>query len=339
VLSKSTKIILNYAAGIGLFGWLSISIYRQLNNKENLEISLAQLRESIQGHLPAISVVVGLMLINWGIEALKWQQLMQPVERLSFRRSFSAILSGVSFSINTPNRIGEYGGRILYLRNRNRIRGISVTAVGSFSQFITTLFFGIVGLIYYIFRFVPLSPEGIPAHIWGKAVLSGAFLLLVIVLVAYFRLNLIVSLFRRITWLRKFTKFVEVINGFSDGFLLTVLALSVARYLVFSAQYLILLEVMGVQVIWWQGFMMIFLIYLVMALVPTIAIAELGIRGEIGLYFLGLLSSSKVGIIAATVGIWLINLVVPAIVGSLLLLGIKVLNEEKVAGILKKQRA
>jgi hypothetical protein len=109
--------------------------------------------------------------------------------------------------------------------------------------------------------------------------------------------------------------------------------------MVFSAQYLILLKVMGVDMVWWQGFLMIFLMYLIMAILPTIAIAELGIRGEIGLFLFGLISVNKIGIIAGTIGIWLINLVIPAILGSLLLLGIKVLNEEKITGILKKQRA
>jgi hypothetical protein len=137
-------------------------------------------------------------------------------------------------------------------------------------------------------------------------------------------------------WLKRFRTYILVIGDFPPPVLWEVLAFSAVRYLVFSAQYLILLEAMGVQMVWWQGFMMIFLIYLVLAVIPTIAIAELGIRGEVGLYCLGLLSANKVGIIAGTVGIWLINLILPAIVGSLLLLGIKVLNEERVAGLKKK---
>jgi hypothetical protein len=65
-----------------------------------------------------------------------------------------------------------------------------------------------------------------------------------------------------------------------------------------------------------------------MAIVPTIAIAELGVRGQIGLYFLGLQSINKVGIIAATFGIWFINLIIPAIAGSVLILGIKVFSDK-----------
>jgi hypothetical protein len=48
---------------------------------------------------------------------------------------------------------------------------------------------------------------------------------------------------------------------------------------------LILLEIMGVEMLWWQGWTMIFLIYLVMAMIPSVTIAELGIRGEVGFIF------------------------------------------------------
>jgi len=97
---------------------------------------------------------------------------------------------------------------------------------------------------------------------------------------------------------------------------------------VFSAQYLILLDTFGVEMLWWQGFLMNAVIYLVMALVPTIAVVELGLRGKVSLYFLGLLSNNTAAIIAATVGIWLINLLLPAVLGSILLLGVKIFKDK-----------
>lgn len=339
MLSKSTKIIVNYVFGIGLFTWLSFSIYHQLRDRNNLHISLLQLKESLQSHLAVIFVVLLMMVVNWGIEAWKWQMLVRPLEPQSFRKSFYAVLSGVSFSVNTPNRIGEYAGRILYLRGSARIRGVMVMAVGSFSQFITTLLFGIAGLTFYVLRFGFFPPgHALPAA-WKIVLLGALVVAVVVVILLYFRLYLIVRLFSRFKKLRRLHDLAAVIGGFSPRFLGRILALSILRYGVFSAQYLILLSVMGVDIVWWQGFLMIFLMYLIMALLPTIAIAELGIRGEIGLFFLGLISPDKIGIIAATIGIWLINLIIPAILGSLLLLGIKVLNEEKFTGLLKKQRA
>ncbi|TAN11080.1 MAG: flippase-like domain-containing protein [Chitinophagaceae bacterium] len=338
MLSKSTKIILNYIFGIGLFVWLSYSMYHQLRYKDNLHISAEKLRQSVGAHQVAIIIVFMMMILNWGIEAWKWKVLINPLEKISFRRSFYAILSGVSFSVNTPNHIGEYGGRILYLRGENRLQAISATFVGSISQFITTLLFGCLGLIFFATYFgADIHFLFLPVFFWKLFVLFCLLMVATLAIFLYFRLTLIVRLFGRVKWLRRFQKYVVVMAEFPPSMLLKVMLLSMLRYLIFSAQYLILLEIMGVEMLWWQGWTMIFLIYLVMAMIPSVTIAELGIRGEVGLYFLGLLSANKIGIIAGTLGIWLINLVIPAIFGSLLLLGIKVLNEGKMAVILKKQ--
>lgn len=329
-LNKSTKIIFNYTVGLGLFIWLAYSIFHQVKHQENLHLAARELRGALEGRkLTGLIIVFLMMLVNWGIEAYKWRMLVKPLEKISFRKSFYAILSGVSMSVNTPNRIGEYAGRVLYLRNSNKLRGIAVTGVGSFSQFIVTILFGIIGLAYYLQHFELFSDGGsLPAVLWERILLALLLLIDAITLFLYFRLQIIVSLFDRIKILRRARDLVNIISGFSAAELKSLLVLSVLRYIVFSAQYLILLQIMGVEMQWWQGFLMICLIYLVLALVPTVAIAELGIRGQVGLYFLGLLSGNKIGIITATFGIWFINLILPAILGSLLLLGIKVFSDK-----------
>ena len=88
-----------------------------------------------------------LMIVNWGIEAFKWKLSVQKIQRLTFFTSFKAILSGTSFSVSTPNRVGEYLGRILYMSEGNRLKAISLTIAGSMSQLIITLFMGMLGFI------------------------------------------------------------------------------------------------------------------------------------------------------------------------------------------------
>ncbi|UYQ93278.1 flippase-like domain-containing protein [Chitinophaga horti] len=330
ILNKSTKILLNYLLGISLFVWLTYSIYTQLMNQANLGEALDRMLDLLadRGLFTLLGVIL-LMLVNWGLEARKWQFLVKPLEDVPFRRAFMAILSGVSLSINTPNRIGEYGGRILYVKNRNKLKAIAATVVGSFSQLIVTALFGLAGLIYYLDNF-GLNEAG--SRLSPQVREIGLICLLVIVslliILLYFRLKIIVSLFEKVSWLRKAKVFIQIIARYSPKELRKLLLLSAVRYIVFSAQYLILLYVLGVELVWWQGLLMISTIYLVMAVVPTIAIAELGLRGRVSIYFLGLLSPNTAGIIAATVAIWLINLILPAAMGSILLLGVKIFKEK-----------
>ena len=64
--------------------------------------------------------------------------------------------------------------------------------------------------------------------------------------------------------------------------------------------------------------------FLVMAVVPTFTfLTELGLRWEASIQVLELYSANTVGIFAASFAIWLINLIIPALIGSLLIVSIK----------------
>jgi uncharacterized membrane protein YbhN (UPF0104 family) len=314
-----------------LFAWLAYSIYTQVLTKPDLHVSLQQMLSTLKhkGGIALVMVLIG-MLFNWGLEARKWQMLVKPLQKVTFLRAFSAVLSGVSFSINTPNRIGEYGGRVLYIKNnRSKLKAIAATMVGGFSQLIITIIFGLIGLMYYISKYTLIkADEHFLPGFWEKFLLGLLIVICALIILLYFRLQIILVIFEKIPFLRKARVFVQIIVRYSSGDLERLLLLSACRYMVFSAQYLILLDSLGVEMQWWQGFLMNAVIYLVMSLVPTIAIAELGLRGKVSLYFMGLLSTNSPAIIAATVGIWCINLLLPAIIGSVLLLGIKIFKEK-----------
>ena len=103
--------------------------------------------------------------------------------------------------------------------------------------------------------------------------------------------------------------------------------MSFMRYLVFVLQYYLLLQVFEVELNWWQTFWSMSVIFLVLAVIPSIAIfTDLGIRWKASLQFLALFSSNTVGILGASLSIWLINLVIPAIIGSMLIFSIRIFN-------------
>ncbi|HZJ59352.1 MAG TPA: hypothetical protein VFD24_03720, partial [Chitinophagaceae bacterium] len=95
-------------------------------------------------------------------------------------------------------------------------------------------------------------------------------------------------------------------------------------YIVFVVQYFLLFRLFEVNTGWWQCFWAVSVIFLVLAIIPTFAIAELGLRGKVSLKLIGLFSTNSLGISIATATIWIINLVLPANAGSLLILSIKI---------------
>ena len=79
---------------------------------------------------------------------------------------------------------------------------------------------------------------------------------------------------------------------------------------------------------WWTAFWLIAVMFLILAVVPTIALAELGVRGKISIFLFSVFSTNTIGIVLTATTIWLINLVVPALAGSLFILGIKLFRSK-----------
>jgi hypothetical protein len=273
--------------------------------------------------------VIALMFVNWAIEAVKWKIAVKKIQEVGFFKAFRAVLSGVSFSVSTPNRVGEYLGRVLYMDAGNKLKTISITIVGSISQLIITLLMGCIGLIMLRPR---IEAEQLVAPIWMEVIIYGVIAVLIILTLFYFRLSWIIRGVDRLPGSKRFAYLVNALEGFDATLLTRLLSLSLLRFIVFIVQYYLLFRLFDVQVLWWQGFWSVSVSFLVMAVIPTFAIAELGLRGRIGLILTGLFSSNKAGIIFATAGIWFINLIIPAVAGSLLILGIKKIyreNDEK----------
>jgi hypothetical protein len=321
-LNKNIKIFVNYFLGPLLFAWVSYSIYNQVQHQPDLEKSWQHIRESFEGPmiLNLIAVFI-LMIINWGIEAFKWKLSVQKIQRLTLFTSFKAILSGTSFSVSTPNRVGEYLGRILYMSEGNRLKAISLTVAGSMSQLIITLFMGLLG---FIMLEKQITTGQLLSAIWIQAMIYGVSFSLLILTVFYFRLSWIIKWIDRLPGFKKYAWLIKGLEEFNATLLLQLLSLSALRFLVFTIQYYLLFRLFSVDVSWWQGLWAVSVSFLIMAVIPTIALfTDLSLRGKVSLKLLGLFSANNLGISLTAVSIWFINLIIPALTGSLLILSIK----------------
>ena len=265
-------------------------------------------------------VVIILMVINWSIEAVKWQLSIKKLQQVNFLKAFKAVLSGVSFSVSTPNRVGEYLGRILYMNEGNRLKTISLTIVCNMSQLVITLFVGAIGLIILLPQ---IETDHVMSSIWIRVILYGVVVTLIILTLFYFRLPWLVKWIDRLPGSSRYAWLIKALEDFNATLLLQLLSLSALRFLVFIVQYYLLFRLFDVPVSWWQAFWTISVSFLVLAIIPTIAIIELFQRRMIVKTLVGFYSTNELGITLTTAGIWFINLIVPAIIGSLLILSIK----------------
>lgn len=258
-----------------------------------------------------------LLPVNLALEGLKWHILSDSAQPISYRGAFASCLAGIAFSVITPNRIGEYPGRILYLKRKNTFRLISVSILGMIAQLFTFFIFGLIGLIYYNIAY--------PGPI-ERLVLLACLLATTIIGIVYWRFEKWLPLLKKYKWARRYNIYAQLLNRFSGKELFNIIFISLARFAVFTAQYLFILRWMNVEMPLAGGFCLAGLFFWVMAVIPSIALTELGVRGQVSLFLFHHFSSNTVGILAATTGLWMLNLIIPAIVGSLLLLRTRLLH-------------
>lgn len=316
----------NYLIRLTIIGATYGFIYWQVFHKRDIGSvydNLSELSSTSQFRIQFILVLI-LMVINWGIESLKWKWLIAKIERIGFFKSFEGVLTGVSVSMFTPNRTGDYLGRVFILEKANRIEGALITIVGSISQILVTISVGLFCFLSFFYDYL-YSPASLNEYLYTGIVILVPFVVFALV-VLYFNIPAFSSFLQKNKGarLRRFNRYFSVFSWYGTRDLLAVLLASLLRYMVFSTQFYLLLKMFSVDVPLIEGLVLISVIYLIMAVVPSIAFADLGIRGSVTLYIIGLYYSHNsatvavpdLGIITATSLLWLINLVIPALMGT-----------------------
>jgi len=330
-LNKNIKIILNYVVGPLLFCLLAYSIYHQIQRQPNWKDSFLQIIRAFDStDIWKLMAVCFFMLLNWGLEARKWQLVIRRIQPISWIQALKAIFTGTTLAFFTPNRMGEYIGRVLYIEEGKRIKAVSLTIVCSMAQLLVTIVLGIAGVIFIRQELLVREGAGSSVIFWMNLVLYISIPVALILTLFYFKLSLVVRWVEKIPFIEKFTNYIRVLDNFEASTLLSILSLSVLRYGVFVIQYYWLFDVFKVELNEWQVFWSVSVVFLVLAIVPSIALlTELGVRWQTSIEVIRLFSTNVVGILATSLAIWMINLVIPALVGSLLILNIRLFNLKK----------
>ena len=312
-----------------VFCLLAFSIYRQLFRQPNWRESFNQVWQAMTNGSWQLIFAMVLMLVNWAIEARKWQVVIRKIQPISFFQSWKAVHSGLTLAFFTPNRMGEYVGRVLYIQEGKRIQAVSLTIVCSMAQLLVTWLAGIAGILYLKWYLAGRAGTDSSLLFWMNTVLFVTIGAAVILTLLYFRLSWLVRWIEKIPKIDRFTGWIRVLDDFNATILLRILSLSIARYAVFTGQYYLLFAAFMVPLNVQQVLGSVSVIFLVLSIVPTIAvITELGMRWKASMEVVQIFSENLAGILATSLAIWIINLVIPALIGSLLILGIKIFNNK-----------
>ena len=313
-MNKNTKIWLNYTLGAAISLLLLWSMYTQV--RRQLEGMDANVWKQTGPGL-FLALCIALLFVNVLLECGKWYLLTNMVEPISYPKALSSYLAGVAFSIITPNRIGDYPGRILFLGRNNTFRYVNVSVLGIMSQLSAIFLFGLCGLIYYNVAFPSLV---------ARLALGLCLVANIGIAIVYWQFENLLPKLANVRLLKKYIIYARSLSRVNARRQTTILTLSILRFGVFTAQYLFLLRWMNVEVPLAEGFIIAALFFWVMAVIPSVALSELGVRGNVSLYLFHNFSPNTVGVLGATMGIWLLNLILPSIFGSVLIMRMRLLR-------------
>lgn len=311
VLTKQHKKIINYLIKFSILLLAAIFIYKRLSDNTNLQ-NFNQLISTLDKNKVKVilSLIFLLMLFNWLLESLKWKFLIAKIESIKLQKAIESVFCGLTWAVFTPNRIGEYGGRIFFLSPRKRIQGAIAMSVGHISQMVITNVAGALALLWFLFHFVITNQSLFFAISFVVFVFCSFFILF------YFNIHWLNHLLNSIKPLKRFNAFFGVLNSYNSKELSKVMLFSLARFTVFTTQYILIIHLLIPEIPFYQVILLVFILFFVQSALPSLDLLDIGVRSMTATYFFSFITHQEIAIMASAALIWLVNLIIPAILGS-----------------------
>ena len=294
-------------------------IYSKLSENENLKINefIDFLKENDTFSPKNIAFLFILSVFNWFFEILKWQHLVRSIKQISFRTALEQSLAGLTASLITPNRVGDYGAKAVYYAKQFRTKIVLLNLLGHMAQMTITTIFGIVGFIIFVNRYqIDVNYYKITKFVLILLMLS----LFAVFGVKHRRFKIKGFSFERIFG---FIKKMPSKTHFKN------LLLSLIRYLIFSFQFYYLLTMFGVDVDYTKAMVVITSMYFLASIVPSIAIFDVIIKGSVAVFLFGYVDVNELTILSIITLMWLLNFVIPSVFGSYFVLNFKLPQTEE----------
>jgi len=252
------------------------------------------------------------MPLNYSLEAIKWKMVLKNLEEISFIKTVKSVFTGLSVGFITPNNIGDYAGRISFLKKENRLSAIPLLFLVRLTQLLTTIWAGSFALFYFLKGNLFKTDEG--------NIIFTSIVLLIVTLCIFNLHKIPLLLFRN----KIFAKFFYFLDTLQKIKLYNVLLLSIAsmfRHFIFILQFYFVFCALNSTLTLEQVFLGTSAALLVKSVLPGFkALNDLGIREAASIYFYHHFSESSLTVAGVCLIIWVINMVMPALIGLMIIM-------------------
>jgi hypothetical protein len=239
-------------------------------------------------------------IINHFLEIKKWKTLTKSVKNNSWFEATEQSLASLTFSIITPNRIGEYGAKVLFYPNNKRKQILLLNFAGNFYQLAITIILGMIGLVF-LYKYASFSIISIQ-----NSIIIIIALISVIGIFYFLKEN-----YSKIgDWLSKIIELLSFKNN------KIVILISLLRYLVFSHQFYFLIYCFKLNISYFEAMTAISSVYLIASCIPILSLFDVSLKGSVAIIVFSIFEIDSIQILSITTLMWLLNFVFPAIIGS-----------------------
>jgi len=255
-----------------------------------------------------VGVVFCLLLLplNVGLEAWKWQCVLKPMEQQSIWSCLKIILAGKGLNVVSPFGLGDGLSRYMGLSPANKNQIIAGLAIDRFSQLLPTVGFGVLSVFFLLEHGlnIPMNELFI--------VLALMFLMVVFVMLGFY-------FFRN-----HIQKYLALFSLLDYKSIFRIGSLSFVRYSVFTIQFYLIFWALGSQLSLSITLLGVAWIFLFKTLIPNMSVLGDLMKREVSatLFFSFFISDLSVVIMASFL-VWMINIVLPALVGVLFVSDLK----------------
>jgi len=277
----------------------------QLRAIGNVQEQKELIQKSISEKSLWFLVVIFLMPLNWFLEAFKWWVMMRNVSQVTFLQSIQSTLMGVAAGVATPWRSGEFIGRLFSIEEKLYLHSFYFSMLGGMAQAFVT---ASVGLAF------------LPAFLPSPFVAGVCVGISIALLVAYFHFDSVSLWLPRLPVVSKYLKDHSSAKQPPLSTLFIVLLLSGLRYGIYTLQWVLIANMLGVSNSWLALLAAVCVSLLLQSIAPALPLLDIAVRSGIALFVFDMVSENTIAIVVSTIIIWMLNLATPALLGSMWML-------------------
>jgi hypothetical protein len=279
-------------------------------------IQIPQLKEQCvywfsQPHMyPMLLLSLLLMPVNWGIESYKWKSITRQVEAVSYVTALKSVFSGICVGNLAPGRAMEFLAKIVFFKPENRPTITILHFInGMFQMLITT----IAGIISITYKLNLINQSATIVYI----VIAGGLAMIAFFCWAILNVAFIQKKLRFMKWFRNMDDAGHI--QLSKTLILKLVSFSIIRYAVFTTQFYLIYSVLSPGASGVHIFTSVAGYFMFTSLIPMVSFIEPAIRGAIAIFVFNGAGDNPVNVILASTFVWMINVVVPSLIGYIII--------------------